>query len=52
MNLRIKTMTGQTLEVEADQQDTILKLKVCFRQSMNPIHVICDKQQEDSALIS
>ena len=30
MKLRIKNMTGQTLEVEADQRDTILELKVCF----------------------
>ena len=51
MKLRIKTLTGQTLEVEVNQRDTILELKVCFKLSMNLVHVICHRQLEDSGLI-
>ena len=30
MKLQIQTLTGQTAEVEAEPQDTILDLKVCI----------------------
>ena len=30
MKLRIQTLTGETREVEAEPQNSILDLKVCF----------------------